>query len=1051
MKLSRKRNLLLSFAGALLLGTGIGIGFGTGKTVNQNQIGFLSGKINSLNFELQQYNQANKVAKLKINNLKTQSEKLQLFVKDLNELNLSSENLDKLSSNISNPKASNDGYKAFEQPFSTWKTNLVNKISTLNTTLKNLSSNNDSLSGETQQGITTSLNKIKELLNSLEKIAFAFTDTNSVIKVFESIQKDQNTFLAQLTNIISLITIEISKHNQATNELNEEIAQRDEKIKELVKKLTNQLNFYLKLISRLRKNLKQFNKLNFEQVDKTTGEKIKTKINKTLKLLKSKETHFKQLLDQINQSLVDAKNDNDYSSVQSYDLNEVNKGFEKIVSEYDLIRSSVISLYEKNNQERGLQIVNLQNQNNALQSQIDTLNEQKNDLEQNIEQTKNDLMNNLALVLENQITTLSTIEQTIRDSSDANTDTSNDKLKSQIQALTNLKTQYTADNYSQTFIPVINSSLKVAQEFIQEYKINVLDTVKAQYQNTLESLNSTREQLNKTQSELNAKNQELSNTQNSLNNVRAELEQNKLTLATTQETLTATQSQLERLNTEITTNKAQAKVVFNTVKEIYDNLKNKAQEFLGSVNQNVNFSHLRSQLAEMTPTFDERATLEQNQASIKSLIELSVRLNSIYQSSLQQDYDARITTLNSSISSLNTLKDQLQKTVNNLNQKEQNYSNTLSRNVSSLTSAYTNRKNIARTTKESADQWQISTTEIQNLLNLQDLQAPENNVEKQIEFINEYTNRIINLYTETIQLQKKIIIKTENALTAKNNLTKKIQEQLNLANNEIQGKALTIKNLNDENQKYKKNLTEKSSLINSLQNQKQSIQKQLDDVNSKLKDAINNYTKYKNVILNSTLYQNATQNFVKSLASYQEDYKNVQTGYTGIDTKYWDDFKNYKWGYESVHTKRDQTPQEPNRVVVVNKISAIAKNPDKSKFTFRFYYIDTQEKDDAKKLKTMDISYTKEELLKYSRTWTKTFDEYSYGGEFGQWNQTEHFVTSLIDPKIGKFEFTNVIADSSGLQEGLDERIYEEPYLDPGKGQYLKSRMLLISVQELDD
>ncbi|VEU74474.1 Uncharacterized protein conserved in bacteria with the myosin-like domain [Mycoplasmopsis citelli] len=1027
MKLSRKRNLLLSFAGALLLGTGIGIGFGTGKTVNQNQIGFLSSKINSLNFELQQYNQANKVAKLKINNLKTQSEKLQLFVKDLNELNLSSENLSDLSSKITQEKVSDDGFKAFEQPFSTWKSNLVNKISTLNTTLKNLSSNNDSLSGETQQGINTSLNKIKELLNSLEKIAFAFTDTNSVIKVFESIQKAQNTFLAQLTNIISLITIEISKHNQATNELNEEIAQRDEKIKELVKKLTNQLNFYLKLISRLRKNLKQFNKLNFEQVDKTTGEKIKTKINKTLKLLKSKETHFKQLLDQINQSLVDAKNDNDYSSVQSYDLNEVNKGFEKIVNEYDLIRSSVISLYEKNNQERGLQIVNLQNQNNALQSQIDTLNEQKTDLEQNLEQTKNDLTNNLASILENQITTLSGIEQTIRNSNYLDSETLADNLQEQINSLNNLKDKYNNENYKETFIPTIKQALTSAQNAIEQYKQNIFEPLKSDHQRTLESLNSTKEELVSTQSELNAKNQEIANTQNSLNAVRAELEQNKIILTKTQETLRTTQSQLEGLNTQITTNKIQAKAVYDTAKALYENLKSKAQNFLRSISQNVNFSQLSTQLAEVSPTFDDNTTLEQNQATIKSLIELSTNLNNAYQSALQQDYDSRTTTLNNTISSLNGLKDQLQRNINNLIQKQTNLSSSLNANINSLSREYTDIKTKANKVKNKAKQWQIDVSRIEKLLAISNLNNPRNNLDEQINFINEYITRISNLTTEVFELQNKIITKTEKRITKNiadqdqgtNDQISALNNSLRLKEQQINGLNKRISNLIDQinNKIWETHLDEKNSQISNLNQQIKTLEKQIEKGRTDLTEMTSKYTEYKNLIFNSDWFSWATTS-----ENYYDEWFFGNAYSTDSDKdKYGKFFTKFNPG------------KKPQIVAAINSIKVLpAKHIKDTPFKFKISYIDLN---DNNKIKTIikNISYLDAlERNEYAFSISKRIEE----PEDGVTQITEEFVVVKYMNNLG-FEFTNVVATyfsdiprDNRLFDEMTGITYEEPEYD---------------------
>ncbi|UUD35934.1 hypothetical protein NPA08_03170 [Mycoplasmopsis citelli] len=1025
-KKSTKR-FLLSFGGFLLLGTGIGIGIGSGKTINQNQISFLNTKINNLSFQLREYSEENKQDKSKVQNLKIQREQLQLFAQGLSNLTSSNANLDKLSSNISNPKASNDGYKAFEQPLLNWKESLSKKVLSLTKTLKKLSDNSNNFTEDSQKAIASSLKKVKNLSNSLKSITF--NNTSSAVKAFNSIQKAQNTFLTQLTNVINLVSNQIRKHKQEVDDLNDQITQRDEKIKELAEKLISQLGFYLKWMSEFKGTLKDFDDSKFEQTDKVQVEKIKTKVNSTLKLLTTKEAYFNQLFEQMNQSLTDAQDDNDYSNIQSYDLNDVNKSFERIIKEYDSVKDLINTLYEKEIKQKishisaqSQQINNLEQQNNELQNQVDSLNNQKTTLEENLEQTKNDLMSNLALVLENQITTLDTIEQTIRSSSDANADVSADKLKNQIEILTNLKTQYTADNYSQTFITVVNNALKVAQEVIQEYKSNVLDTLKVQYQNTLESLNSTKEELVATQSELNAKNQELTNTQNALNSVRAELEKNKIILTKTQETLRTTQSQLEALNTQIIISKVEAKTVYDNVKELYDNIKTKAQDFLGSVNQNLDFSHLRSQLAKIAPTFDERANLEQNQANIKSLIELSTNLNSAYQSALQQDYDINTAILNNSISSLNSSIAELQKNVNNLSQRQNIYSTLLVSNVNSLTREYKNRKSLAIKIKLAAEQWQINVSEIKKLLALSDLQTPENNAEKQIDFINEYTNRIINLYTETIQLQKKIVAKTENTLNSKNNLSKKLQNQLDLANDEIRGKAFTIKNLNNENQNYKKNLIEKNSLINSLQNQiqtvtnqlkssqveKTSIETQLSKVRSDLSTMTTNYTKFKNLILNSKLYKNATKH-VLFYQPYGFGTELYGTGYTNTNTdkqKYGEYFYNFTGN-----------PKKPQQVSVLNRINILSRG--NYQYKFKIYYIDANETDDANKLKVKKVQIPLD-AFNNDRKYSFKLNLSEKETNAGKTTSLQFVVVRRIE--FGKFEFTNVVANlfTKDYGRGLD-------------------------------
>ncbi|UUD36510.1 hypothetical protein NPA08_01595 [Mycoplasmopsis citelli] len=934
MKKSIKK-YLLPFGGVLLLGSFFGIGFGSAKTVYRNKIASLESKIHQLNLELKTYKDKNKEDTTKLQSLKSQSEQLQLFVQDLKDLNLSNEDSKDFSSKLIQQKVSNAEYKAFEKQILNLKNNLSKKVSSLNKKLKNILDNNESLTQETRQGITTSLNKIKNLIILLKKTTFK--DADSAVNALKSIQKAQNTFINELSNSINWINEQISEQNDEINNFKEQIAKRDQKIKDLVLKLTEQLRFYLKLILQFKNTLKNFDDLKLVEIDREKAEKIKTKVQKTLKLLIEKEAIFTNFLDKMNHSLEQAEANNDYSEIQSYDLNSVNTVFEKIVKEYDLIKTLSISLYTKGNQDKSLRILNLSQQindlelqRNTFQNQTDNLKNQKTILEKNISEIKENLMSNLTLVLENQINTLSQIKETITNSEDSNTGILEEKLNHQIEILNNLKNQYTADNYSETFIPIVTQALVLAQQVVEKYKSNIL-LLKEEYQNTLVNLNSTREQLAVTQTEVNNKEEELTITKNNLRNIQTELAQNQNILTTTQERLEATQLQINNLNLKIENRKNDVKNVYDNIKVVYDNLKSKAQNLLSNINSNVDISFLRAELLKTAPSFDESASLEQKQATIKSLINISTLLNNVFVEILQKDYDAKALIKDQIINSLQSQKDQIETQLITLNNKQAQFSAILTTNLTKVIQDYIARKTSANTVVNVAKTWQLSTRTLENLLRQSSLATSAESPEDQINLLKQYAQRIEQITKETVKLQKLIISKSEE----------NYNRSLRTKNNELQSK---IDELNST----------KSQL--SLQNDNLAkLQKKLDDSKNKYQEEINKLQESVRSQLNSRTYQR----FNNSLILLSKSYKYSMGGMTWYAPALFKNPINIFISNENIDYAKsifDLTPMQ-------NQLSTNINSNNKNTLVVK--YIDFS---DSYKNSSEKISYrVKEQILTYSK------------------------------------------------------------------------------------
>ncbi|VEU74913.1 chromosome segregation protein SMC [Mycoplasmopsis citelli] len=992
MKIISKRHLLLVIGGISLIGATSGIAIGTTKNIYETKISSLNEQINLLNLQFQEYSIANKEDKSKIQTLQSQSKNLQFLVQNLQENNLSSENLDDFLSKVNQQKISEDGYKEFEKPLQNWKSNLVKKVSTLTKTLKNLLNKTNNLIQETQQGITESLNKAKNLLNSLEQITF--NDTKSAVKAFKAIQKSQNIFLNQLNSSISLIVGQINKHNQEVSNLKEQIGQRDEKIKELAEKLASQLRFYLKSIKQFKNSLQDFNDFDFEQFGADQSEKIKTQIQKNLKLIKTKETVFSELLDQMNESLADAQDNNDYSDVQSYDLNVVQNSFEKIVKGYDLIRNVLIPLYTKWNQEKGLEIVNqakqisdLESQTQVLQAQIDSLNTQKTTLEEELSKTKEDLL-------------------------------------------------------------------------------------------------STKTELENAKSELTEQQQKLSDNEKALDNINTELAQNKNSLESIQESLRNTQAQLTTLNSELDNNNLQAESTFNSIKSVYDDLKVKANNLIREIDNSIDVSQLQIKLDEQLIDFNEITTTEEKLASIKNLIQKSTELSNLYNEVAQKDFDFKTQKSNEQIINLQSQNQAIQTQIQELQAKQARFSSVLSRNITTLNNAYNSTKTEAQKIVDTAKRLSLPTTELENLLRLQDLSSLGSDLNAQINYVEQYTNRISKLSEKTLEMQNAIIDKTtiqanqskkeledtkkqkkqlekekkllakkdtqnqakitklQNTISAKekelqNAISQKDQalrekEQIRI-NGEIQHQQdqNTINDLNDQKGQLNSNLyvTKKSletseAIRQQLNKEKQELQNQLDSAKIDLNDKINNYKKWREAIINSNLYKNATETY---------NYKN-DSGRTNALTGYGDYYDKYYFGD---YFSKLYPGKTPDSVSVIQKFPLRLRNKAQGEHTFRIWYIDTNESDSTKQLKSTIKTWEYNMSDKWQIGLGEMYHNSSAKDSNTNYIHSEYFVINKInDWAPNKVEFIYAMASWDKNKKLIWD---------------LKAKQVIVSIEELDN
>ncbi|UUD36618.1 hypothetical protein NPA08_02210 [Mycoplasmopsis citelli] len=993
-----KRKLTLTLSTALPITFVLGVALGAIPTgvVLQKQNNALKAQNNSLLVQIKQLREQNKLDQDNQKSLNAQNQRLQIMIKDLQETNLStkdfSASLDALANELNSGKNTeeiikNVGYKQLKTPLLSFKNSLEEKINMLSDSLNDQLQNNNVLKQDTKNIIKDSINKGKNLLKSINENTFS--DIESTKESLEKIIKSQNIFLIQITNALELMSSQLNKNLEQVKENTQNIKTRNKQIRSLIEQGNSTLNFYLEKIVELKNALITFKNSNFDNLQNLPSIKsIKDSIAQVSSFFDIKQVIISELLKTSQNKLASINLENDFESpLLTYNLENVNQIFEQILSKYEQIRNNIIKLYNDENTKQSNELFtqnqlvkNLQSQKQQTDEQIATLSQSKSELEANIAAIKNDLMTNLGTMLDNQISSLSGIEDTIRSSSVNEAESLANRLKTQINALMDLKNKYTAENYKQTFAPTVQQALSSAQEVIEEYKKNILDPLKAEYQKTLANLNSTKEQLSSTQFQLNVKHQELATIQSNLTSIQSELSQSKNFLETTKASLKSAQAELKQINSEVSNNKNQVKSAYDAIKSVLDNLKTKARTFLAEVDQNLDVSLLNNALREEVPAFNSKNSLGQMQLSVKKVIELSEKLNNAFVLAVEQNYVLKAQNQQQNINSLQKSKDQLENNIKTLNQTKYLFTNNLSTDVASVSREYQLRKTAAIKIKDSAQAKGLNVANMNTLLSLNELSNPGSNFEKQIDFVKKYSQRIADLSNESVKLQNLIIDKSKT--------------ELNFSSENLKQKNRKIEQLK---QQIKNDVSK--DLIKSLEKQKDQYLKQYQEEAQKLKDLTTKYTKFKNIILNSNIYKNAR----KKVSDSEGEHFGSNTPATGYT-----DFVNDKEEYGK-YFNQFNSGEVPQQVFVINKINVLPVNKYGFEFKFKIYYIDDKEQDEFEKVKEKEITISADDF-KFKKERVFRLSNRVNEVEGGSKVYEELVVIKRIDN--GKFEFTNVLGTS---------------------------------------
>ncbi|VEU74803.1 chromosome segregation protein SMC [Mycoplasmopsis citelli] len=726
--------------------------------------------------EIKRLRDQNKTDQYTTTTLRAQNERLEILVKQFNETTLNKSDfnnvLTSLSKEISSGKSvgeivKNVGYKQLESPLIEYKNSLQEKITSLSSTLDEQLQNNDLLTEDTKKLIKASIAKGQNLLSSLNENSFS--DIETAKASLEKIVKSQNIYLAQVQTALDIMKTQLDQNNTKIAHNVENIKTRNDQILKLVKQSNDTLSFYLQKIEELSKNLTTFKDSNFDNVfTPSSANTIKGLITQALEIFNNKKVVFEEIVNTSKQKMSDLNLEEDFETpIISYDLPKLSQSFDEVLKKYEDIRTQILNAYNEHSNKLSGEVLKANELVNALKAkqqdnedQITLLTKDKATLEANIAEIKKDLTTNLGSMLDSQITSLNGIENTIRSSNIPQAISLANQLKVQIDALQGLKSKYTAENYTQTFAPVVKQALDSAQQVIDEYKRNVLDALKTEFESTKATLAQTQGELEKTKSELTLKQNSLSEVERSLAEVNQSLAQNKQELDRATESLTTTNNQLQTLKQELKDNQLKVENTFTAVNSAYTNLKAKANTLIGEMDSSINVSELKKLIDENVPIFNPKDSSAQQLASIQNLIDKSTQLSNLFNKAAQDDFKFKQSQTNQKIRELNKEKETIQNGISDLQEKQARFKSVLSKNIITLNSAYSSRKTAAQTIVATAKSLSLPTEELEKLLSLQDLQAPGNDLTKQIDFVEQYTTRISKLGEETLKLQNAILNKT---------------------------------------------------------------------------------------------------------------------------------------------------------------------------------------------------------------------------------------------------------------------------------------------------
>ncbi|UUM24562.1 hypothetical protein [Mycoplasma sp. 3686d] len=324
-----------------------------------------------------------------------------------------------------------------------------------------------------------------------------------------------------------------------------------------------------------------------------------------------------------------------------------------------------------------------------------------------------------------------------------------DHLKTQIGALKTLKAKNSIDiDNKKTFVDSLKQILMSIQEINWQIERSKFDFFK-QLDPDLGLWLSTKNELLDIKSKLTQKQEEFKKLRESLILARKPIWPIKWELKSYELFSKTILKQLETLNNEVVDNQAQAKKIYDSVKELYEKIRIKVEDFIKKKYKDVSVDRLDDYLKQEIPKFNQNSSLKEMQVAIKTFINfLNEITNNLYWTS-KDDYGKKFSFLQyGTLTPLETQFNELLPTLEELKAKKITLESNLNAYFNKVLDNYKKYKSWINKIKEQAIEWKIQTNDLDKFLVLPDF-AKTDNLDEQNKTLKEYANQLVDFVKNT--------------------------------------------------------------------------------------------------------------------------------------------------------------------------------------------------------------------------------------------------------------------------------------------------------------
>ncbi|WP_025755652.1 coiled-coil domain-containing protein [Mycoplasmopsis cricetuli] len=520
--------------------------------IKNKKIKFLKNEINILNLELENLKNENK-------KLKSQIFSLQEVLNLTNAVNLNSnEEVTKLLSQFVN--STNNQIKIFDNDSLEYLKKYVDKLkkttlNSINILLKKLFliKENNTKNNYDNTLIVNQINLLENLKKNLINISFDnkenFKDSiYQINKITEHYHNLNSTFIERLNSVI--------------NEKNNLIKNIETKIQTTKDKLQNYVQKSIKTSEEMVETLNVIEKYLLSVIEKGVtfnDDNLNTEFLNNLNNLKIKINEYQKKIKQdivkIKNSFENSKKIDDYSNLILLDTDIYAGKIKFYLQELNSYNFQFISIFLNYYKSSLTKIEELKNQVNNLDLEKENLNQkiiqsesEKTQAIVNLKKLKEDLTTSLLKSLENIIFSLQGISTTINNSTHQDKNLLVARLNKEILKLVDLKNEYTTDQFNSKYEISVEIAMKTANQVISEYKNNILDPLKKEYQKTKIQLENLEIKLTESKEILTLKSTQLSNVSKELQVTRNNLQSKENELSIILDKLKESKNNLDQLN-----------------------------------------------------------------------------------------------------------------------------------------------------------------------------------------------------------------------------------------------------------------------------------------------------------------------------------------------------------------------------------------------------------------------------------------------------------------------------------------------------------------------